>query len=250
MRADLKLKWFALFLGIILSGGLSSLYFQNWGLKKVAIYKGPGACDGCPEALASVVQGLGHEVEFVAPADLNSKLFSRIRLFVQPGGSDRLKDTLEVLSPESLTAIRDYVLGGGKFLGVCAGAYLAAQWTIDEKQKISGYNLLPGYVVDEEDDVTAKLKLIRWQNQTVPMYFQDGPNLDGFELADAEVWAYYADTGHKAALFAKAGKGFVGLLGPHPEATPDWFEEDHVEPPEKLSLDLAKAFVKRLLDEP
>ena len=44
--------------------------------------------------------------------------------------------------------------------------------------------------------------------------------------------------------------GVVAAVGPHPEATDDWFTDSGLPVPRPLGLDLAEDLVRRLLDCP
>jgi glutamine amidotransferase-like uncharacterized protein len=130
--------------------------------------------------------------------------------------------------------IRAYVGGGGRYLGFCLGGYLAG--------RTPGFALLPGdtdqYVrtkratVRTTDDTVVE---VRWRGSRRHLFFQDGPV---FQLdpgaTGVDVLARYPN-GELAALVAPFGAGRVGVVGPHPEATPDWYgdlglpDPDHTE---------------------
>ena len=59
------------------------------------------------------------------------------------------------------------------------------------------------------------------------MFFQDGAvmKLKGDVAEEAngtKILGRYASNGDVAATLTPFGKGWVGLVGPHPEATGDW----------------------------
>lgn len=87
----------------------------------------------------------------------------------------------------------------------------------------------PGSQVDDEDDTIiqvdwtfstgkkkGKTERKRW------LYFQDGAALMLAEGSEARVLARYERTGDVAALVCGFGKGWVGCVGPHPEADQAW----------------------------
>lgn len=58
---------------------------------KALIYRGPAACDGCPESVAALLQSssLKFEVEYAGPdedIDIDADSLRDVDLFVQPGG--------------------------------------------------------------------------------------------------------------------------------------------------------------------
>lgn len=129
--------------------------------------------------------------------------------------------------------MRDFVANGGRYLGFCLGAYLAGH--------DPGFGLLsqngnatqeieePGSQVENEDDTIIQ---IDWRFSTGPkkgktelkrwMYFQDGPALTLTANSSAIVLGRYSSNGDVAALLSSFGKGWVGCVGPHPEANQKW----------------------------
>lgn len=58
---------------------------------KALIYRGPAACDGCPESVAALLQSSASnfDIEYAGPhekIDINAESLSDVDLFVQPGG--------------------------------------------------------------------------------------------------------------------------------------------------------------------
>lgn len=117
-------------------------------------------------------------------------------------------------------------------MGFCLGAYLAQK---------SALNLMPSGIdveseierdnaqVENDKDTTIqvdwkfnastsspKLEKARW------VYFQEGATMLGFKASDPHVIARYSANQDVAASVTPYGKGFVGLVGPHPEAYELW----------------------------
>ncbi len=53
--------------------------------------------------------------------------------------------------------------------------------------------------------------------------------------------------GKIAALVAPYGKGKVGVSGPHPEATAEWYEASHLVNPEGMHADLGYDLIDTLM---
>lgn len=209
------------------------------------VYRGPGSLPGCPEAVADVLEQAGLRPRFVGPRErhhLSADTLAGAALYAQPGGGE-LDEAWPHLRDHA-DDVRDFVDGGGLYLGVCLGAYLAG----DDP----GFDLLPGdtdqYVVTGGASIRHEsdaLVTLDWAGQPRTMYFQDGAYVDLADDADAEVVARY-DNGRVAALVCGYGKGGVAVVGPHPEATSDWFTDVGLPVPEPLALDLAVDLVHRL----
>jgi hypothetical protein len=130
-------------------------------------------------------------------------------------------------------ALRSFVANGGRYLGFCLGGYLAGH--------DPGYGLLapndnamqeieePGSQIQDEDDTIIQVDWVfstgtkkgeeakgRW------MYFQDGVALTLGKESPAVVLGRYSSTGDVAALLSPFGRGWVGCVGPHPEADQSW----------------------------
>lgn len=129
---------------------------------------------------------------------------------------------------EHADTIRDFVSNGGRYLGFCLGAYLAGS--------SPGFGLLPkGADTDSEAGTygaqvnTTKDTLIqvdwRFTNGKTQhgrwLYFQEGPVIAGLKKEE-NVLARYSSNGDVAASPTPYGRGWVGLCGPHPEATQQW----------------------------
>lgn len=216
---------------------------------RAAVYRGPASLPGCPEAVADLLgtSRWAFDVEFVGPRerrDLSRTSLQGASLYVQPGGGD-LAPAFRRLRRAS-GAVHDFVTSGGRYLGFCLGGYLAGH--------TPGFGLLPGdtdqyiasvgaTIADERDRVTE----VQWNGRWRQMFFQDGPV---FILEDdpstSQVLAVY-DNGLPAAVVAGCGEGVVGVVGPHPEAAPDWFASAGLPMPDELARDLGHDLIDRVM---
>ncbi len=191
------------------------------------VYRGPASLPGCPEAVGELLKNSGHnlEVRFTGPGEhlqLSPATLQRAVLYAQPGGGD-LEPAYRLMRRHA-REIRSYVRSGGVYLGFCLGGYLAGA--------TPGYKLLPG---DTDQYIASKGALVSsaadtvlpvdWRGQRQHVYFQDGPY---FWLRpgarDVTVLARYTNR-LIAALVVPCGAGTVAVVGPHPEATADWYAE-------------------------
>lgn len=203
------------------------------GARQLAlVYRGPAACAECPQALAELLHGAdrGFEVRFVGDAErhtISRATLGEAALYAQPGGGRSLTRAYRRVKA-STPLIREFVLSGGRYLGVCMGGYLADGWR--------GFGLLPPgveadpYISAPRADVTTRadtLVNVRWRGSLVPspLFFQDGPlfRIPTEPPAGVTVVGRYATTGDVAALVSPFGRGWVAVCGPHPEAPDDWY---------------------------
>ncbi len=150
---------------------------------------------------------------------LTARSLASATLYAQPGGTD-LPPAWRHMRPYAKT-IRDFVHGGGHYLGLCLGGYLAGS--------NPGFGLLPGdsneYIESRGAEVTSlkdTVISVQWRGRRRRIYFQDGPYFTLQPRARATVLARY-ENGLAAAVVARYGAGRVGVVGPHPEADRSWY---------------------------
>ncbi|WP_197058497.1 BPL-N domain-containing protein [Modestobacter caceresii] len=224
--------------------------FGRGGDRRLAlVYRGPASTAGCPEAVAGALarSRWDLDVRYVGPKErlaLEPAVLASAVLYAQPGGGelDRAWRKLRRQAP----AVRDYVAGGGRYLGFCLGGYLAGE--------TPGFGLLPGdtdqFIASpgawptHTDDTVAT---VIWDGRRREVFFQDGAWFDlDPARGPAEVLATY-ENGLPAAVVAPFGAGAVGVVGPHPEATPDWFTDCGLPVPADLRADLTQDLVDRVM---
>lgn len=216
------------------------------------VYRGPAACEGCPEAAHDLLEHDGYAVRYIGPQEqvrFGPDALSGAALYVQPGGTNgqevstawRLMQRDPGFSPE---LVRAYVRGGGHYLGLCMGGYLAG--------REPGFGLLPGdsgqyissggaTVTDEQDHLVD----VSWRGQPQRMYFQDGPYFD-VDGPGADVLARYTND-RAAAVVAGYGAGRVAVSGPHPEAPADWYRDYELSDESRTGLALGEDLLHTLM---
>ena len=212
------------------------------------VYRGPAALPGCAEAVAGLLESSrwGFAVRYVGPdgqAPLNAAVLADATVYAQPGGGTLSHGYRHMRRHRN--DIRQFVRTGGAYLGFCLGGYLAGA--------TPGFKLLPGdtdqYIasraatIDTEDNALVQ---VQWRGRRLTMFFQDGPHFLLDPDADALVLATYPnDT--IAALVTRFGSGRVGVVGPHPEATDDWYTGLDIVAPEGLSTQLGLDLVDTVM---
>ena len=213
------------------------------------VYRGPAAKPAaCSTAVATLLRSspIGFDVRFVGPrgdVSLTPETLADAALYAQPGGGTLRKAYRRLRHRRSV--IRDYVSGGGRYLGFCLGGYLAGA--------TPGFGLLPG---DTDQYITSAGASLRsaadtvvavcWRGRDRLMFFQDGPVFLLDPDPATEVLAHY-DNDQPAAVITAFGAGHVAVVGPHPEATPDWFGDAGLQPESAFDLghDLIEAVMSR-----
>lgn len=210
------------------------------------VYRGPAGCDGCAETLAERLGsgGSGLDVSFIGPGqdvEATPEALDGASLFVQPGGGDDIDDAASHFSQGFSRALRRFVHDGGRYLGVCMGAYLAGSDGFGLlSTSIEGAVGTPRFPVADSGEHLVE---VAWNGTKRWTFFQEGALLPA---RGAEICARYCAGGTAAALY-RVGKGRVGLIGPHPEADQTWFDEAGLSDPDGDDWRFARPLVDRLL---
>ncbi|WP_346619108.1 BPL-N domain-containing protein [Blastococcus montanus] len=220
------------------------------GDRLALVYRGPASTPGCPEAVAAALarSRWDLDVRFVGPGEqlpLDPAVLAGAAVYAQPGGGE-LRRAYRKLR-RSADAVRDFVRAGGGYLGFCLGGYLAGE--------TPGFGLLPGdadrFISSPDADPAGEgdhVVTVTWAGRRRQVFFEDGPWFDlDPARGPAEVVATYGN-GLPAAVVAPFGRGRVGVVGPHPEAPPDWYADAGLRLPEDLQADLTQDLVDRVLD--
>lgn len=201
----------------------------------VAVYDDDGSGDGGVHNVSNrLLQIPGTRVTLLTADEVGTINLEPYDLLVFTGGLHRKQST--TLGEAGQNAVREYVRGGGHYLGVCAGAYLA----MTGPKRLGMINAKPvfpkrgkGYLdVQLSDD---GLKMIEHVTAPFKVRYANGPvvepaGLDGLPPYTVLAWfrsdtaVQNASTGRiidsPAILTAAYGKGRVLTISPHPENTP------------------------------
>ncbi len=212
------------------------------------VYRGPASLPGCAEAVAALLESArwGFRVRFVGPHEevrLSARTLTGAAVYAQPGGGTLSRGYRQLRHHR--TAIRQFVQSGGNYLGFCLGGYLAGA--------TPGFDLLPGdtdqYIASTAATVSSAddtLVQVCWRGRQRTLFFQDGPYFWVRPSSDTTVVATYPN-GAIAALVAGFGSGRVGVVGPHPEATEDWYSDAGLAVTDRLGADLGLDLVDAVM---
>ncbi|KAJ3270237.1 biotin holocarboxylase synthetase [Terramyces sp. JEL0728] len=206
----------------------------------VLIYDGPGVTS-LQQPLIKVLKKLlcnSYDVIPVDPATLiNSPFEESTSLIVMPGGRDLL--FLESLGNKGINKIKNYVKNGGKYLGICGGAYFACNRVEFELGRhlyevvgdrplqlcpaVARGCIVKGFEYNTEKGSAAVE--IKTADDTLKVYVNGGPSFHLSESSDATVLARYTLNNEPAIVETTIGKGKSIVLGPHLEVSSDLLKE-------------------------
>ena len=206
---------------------------------RVAIYNGPGTGDRISLDLDKILRSRpGRLVRLIGPPDIAAGVLARqFDAVIFAGGSG--KGQAGSIGAAGHKAVREFVKGGGGYLGVCGGAYLATseyEW---------GLKIIDARTVDRKHWKRGKGKvkmeltklgtaILGAPSPAVDIIYANGPLLGPCgrdDLDDYEVLAHFRGEINEnnapkgvmlnspAMILGRFGAGRVILFSPHPEKT-------------------------------
>ena len=166
-----------------------------------------------------IMQALGSHYSFkiFTRHKVERNFFDNVDCVCIPGGIGDAS-SFDYLFSENGDRVKQFVQGGGKYLGICMGAYWAEHFYLDLLKDIRAEQ----YITRPNADTRrphAKNQKIVWKGEEEHMFFYDGCALIGPGIESAKIWSLYPN-GDPMALI----QGNVGIMGCHPESQPHWYD--------------------------
>jgi glutamine amidotransferase-like uncharacterized protein len=192
-----------------------------------------------------VIKALGKDYNYkvFTKHETEDDFFDNVDLICFPGGVGD-SDAYDTYFKSHGRLITDFIKRGGRYLGICMGAYWAGK---DYFDILDGVNSLQ-YIKRPNTDTRrphAKNIKINWQETNTTMFFYDGCAMVGD--GDYETIATYAN-GDAMAIIQKN----IGLIGCHPESQQFWYDsyswlkgKYHNGTQHKLLLDFVNELMER-----
>ena len=147
---------------------------------------------------------------------LEADFFDNVDIVAVPGGFGD-SDSYESLFKNNGNRVIDFVNQGGRYLGICMGAYWAGSHYFNILDKVDAVQYLSRPGTDTRRP-HAKNIAIAWQGQPMNMFWYDGCALVGDDRK-FKTYATYAN-GDAMAIFQNR----IGLIGCHPESQKFWYD--------------------------
>ena len=169
----------------------------------------------CSNGMIAALSG-GYDVETFRVNDDFEAILGSADIVAFPGGIGD-SQSFDYLLGDKVEMIQDFVANGGKYLGICMGAYWAGSHY---------FNLLDGVdavqYIRRPQACTSRpygtIVEVDWCGDKEAMYFYDGCALVG-NKRKFETVATYAN-GDAMAI----RQGNVGIIGCHPESQEFWYD--------------------------
>jgi len=196
--------------------------------KIIAVYAGIGAWDENVTAISNFLRSSSLDYVYLYENDLSDDNLRDLYDIIWFPGGFAADYRYELRSHDNL---RNFVAKGGIYIGICAGAYYAADiFNWKEEEYDYPLSLFPGIAAGPLRGVTGwgqtvDLKLneaFAFNHDNVnsfTVYYYDGPYFNAHPDEDEKITvvASYSFNDEPAIVFSTYGEGIYLLIGPHPE---------------------------------
>jgi len=147
---------------------------------------------------------------------VEDNFFDNVDMIAVPGGFGDA-ESYQSLLKYNADSVRNFVSTGGRYLGICMGAYWAGKHYFDILHEVDAVQ----YITQPNTDTRrphAKAISVTWNNKPDKMFFYDGCALVGDNTKFKTIATY--SNGDAMAII----QGRIGLIGCHPESEKFWFD--------------------------
>jgi len=170
-------------------------------------------CNGMIQALSSQ-----YNIKIFSTDQCNPKTFENVDIVAFPGGIGDATSYDRFFRRRAQNAVADFVANGGRYLGICMGAYWAGSYFFDILDGVDAVQ----YIKQPHADVKRSYSTyapIMWNGHPEDMFFYDGCALVG-DSTKFQTVATYANGDAMAII-----QNRVGIIGCHPESQKYWYEK-------------------------
>ena len=167
-------------------------------------------------AMASAFKPFFH-VRMITIEDFNLDTLNNADIIAFPGGIGDADDFDNIFTKSHIRILKTFLHNGGKYLGICMGAY----WAGKDYFNILGDINAVQYITQPDTDIATEYETkatVQWNNMETEMYFYDGCAFVG-NLDNVDIIGTY-DNGDAMAII----KDNIGIIGCHPEAEYWWYK--------------------------
>ena len=174
------------------------------------------------ESVNGIIKSLSPRYEFkiFTKHKVAEGFFDDVALVVFPGGEGDA-ESFRYLLKNNNSDIQRFLRKGGKYLGICMGAYWADAYYFDILKTTRAVQYIRRSGADIKSSYGTTTPVI-WQGEQKRMYFYDGPT---FIEGEFEKIASYSNGDPMAIV--QAG---IGLIGCHLESEQSWYAKKNMQP--------------------
>jgi imidazoleglycerol phosphate synthase glutamine amidotransferase subunit HisH len=177
----------------------------------------PECSQDCCDAMIYALEPR-YNVKLFTKEEVSATTLTGVDVIAFPGGIGDSDSYDKFFRRKAENIIADYVANGGRYLGICMGAYWAAKQYFDILDGVDAVQYIkrPGADIRRSYGTVAP---ILWNNAPEDMYFYDGCALVG-DPTTFDTIATYANGDPMAII-----QNRIGIIGCHPESSKYWYEE-------------------------
>lgn len=193
-------------------------------MKKMALFQHhPESCIECCNGMIEALRS-EYEVKIFTVDDNIHEVLDGMDIVAFPGGIGDSDSFFDYFSRTRSNAIFSFIENGGKYLGICMGAYWAGPRYFDFLNNLD----VVQYIKRETAEIHRSygtIAQVKWNRHkpdqsTELMFFYDGCTFVGD--GEYELVATYLNNNPMAII-----QGNIGLIGCHPESEEFWYEEPY-----------------------
>lgn len=154
--------------------------------------------------------------KIITKHELDDNFFDDVDIVAVPGGIGDAEN-FSYLMKINKEPIRKFIKGGGRYLGICMGAYWAGKHYFDILDGLDSVQYITRPNTDTRRPHAKNLK-VTWNGEEEHMYFYDGCTFVG--NGEHKVISRYCNNDPMAIM-----QGRIGLIGCHPESQENWYDQ-------------------------
>ena len=164
-----------------------------------------------------IIKALGNDYTFklFSKNEVEDGFFNGVDIVAVPGGFGDAS-SFDRLFSANQDSVKEFVRTGGKYLGICMGAYWAGSYYLDLLDSVEPVQYITQPTTDTRRPHAKNINIV-WQGHPNRMFFYDGCALVG--NGQFQTIATYANSDSMAII-----QGNIGLIGCHPESEQFWYD--------------------------
>lgn len=188
--------------------------------KTIAIFLHHPTCS--IESVNGIIAALSpsYHIRIFTRHKVPDEFFNDVDMVVFPGGVGDDSAFVSLLK-NNIDEIKSFLRRGGKYLGICMGAYWADAYYFGLLKDTRVVQYIRRPRADIKSSYATTVPIV-WRGEEQRMYFYDGPTFVGGEF---EKIATYANGDPMAIV-----QGPIGLIGCHLESEDSWYLKKNMRP--------------------
>ena len=171
-------------------------------------------CDGVIRALSPK-----YEIKLFTVDDDISEVLNGCDGIFFPGGIGDSDSYFDFFTRSKANKIAEFVSSGGRYIGICMGAYWAGSRYFDLLSDVNAVQYIKRSTADIKRSY-GTVADIEWLGEKHQMFFYDGCTFTG--TGNYDTIAKYSNDEPMAII-----QGNIGIIGCHPESEEFWYEEPY-----------------------